>query len=78
MKRKQIISKRLKGLMAEHDVTIKDLSKKIGISENTLFLKINGQRDWWFRETIFIVKEFGYSEVKDVFPELYEDALRVS
>lgn len=58
--------------MVEHEMTIKDLSKKIGISENSLTLKMNAQRDWWYWEVMLIVKEFGFSEVKDVFPELYE------
>lgn len=75
---KRVVSRRLKGLMAEHDTTIKDLAKKIGISENSLTLKINAQRDWWYWELMLIVKAFGYSEIKDVFPELYEAVSKVS
>jgi len=75
MAKRSIISKRLKGLMTEKEITLKALSRKIGISENSLTLKINGHRDWWYWELIFIVKEFGFSEVKDVFPELYQSVL---
>jgi transcriptional regulator with XRE-family HTH domain len=67
--------RRLKGLMVEKGITIRELSNKIGISENSLAQKINGHRDWWYRELIFIVKEFGFSEVRDVFPELYNSVL---
>ena len=74
MPKKQIVSRRLKGLMAEHDITLKDLSRKIGISENSLTLKINGQRDFWFWEIALIVRELGFTEIKDVFPELYSNA----
>ena len=75
---KRVVSRRLKGLMAEHDITLKSLAEKIGISVNSLTLKINAQRDWWYWELILIVKEFGFSEVKDVFPELCEAMSKVS
>ncbi len=75
---KRVVSKRLKGLMVEHGMTIKDLSKKIGISENSLTLKMNGHRDWWYREVMLIVKEFDFTEVRDVFPELYDSVSKVS
>lgn len=72
----QLVSKRLKGLMAEHDITIRELSKKMSISKNSLTQKINGQREWYFDELIFITRQFGFSEVKEVFPELYNYILR--
>ncbi|OPY58478.1 MAG: hypothetical protein A4E55_00884 [Pelotomaculum sp. PtaU1.Bin035] len=71
MPKEQIVCRRLKGLMAENDITVQNLSKKMGISEELLEQKINGGCDWLFVETMFIVKEFGFSEVKEVFPELY-------
>jgi len=74
--KKPIICKKLKGLMAENDVTIRKLSAKIGISENSLTLKINGRRDWWYWEMLFVMKQFGFTEVKEVFPELYESILK--
>ena len=74
--KKSIVCKKLKGLMAEHDITIRKLSEKIGISENSLTLKINGQRDWWYWEMLFVIKQFEITEVKDVFPELYESILK--
>jgi len=73
-----VVSRKLKGLMVEKGITLPVLSKKIGISENSLAQKINGHRDWWYRELIFIVKEFGYLKVRDVFPELYESVLNAS
>jgi len=72
MTTKRVVCKRLKGLLVEHEMTIKDLSKKLGISENALMLKINGHRDFWFRETMQITRIFGSDEIKDVFPELYK------
>ncbi|WP_273483667.1 helix-turn-helix domain-containing protein [Desulforamulus ruminis] len=74
--KKPIVCKKLKGLMAEHEITIRKLSRKIGISENSLTLKINGKRPWWFWEMLVITKEFGFSEVKDVFPEIYDSILK--
>jgi len=74
---KNIISKRLKGLMAEHKITVRELSKRLSISEKSLSLKINGRCDWLYEEMIFVIKQFGFSEVKEVFPELYNFVLEV-
>jgi DNA-binding transcriptional regulator GbsR (MarR family) len=76
MARKRIVCKKLKGLMGEHDITISELSKRIGLSKNSLTMKINGWRDWRYCELLFVIKQFGFSEVKDVFPELYDYILR--
>jgi len=70
-----ITSKRLKGLMAERDITLLELSGKMGISENDLRLKINGLADWLFSELVFVVDCLGFSEVREVFPELYNHVL---
>lgn len=78
MAKKPIVCKELKGLMAKHGFTVGKLSKKIGISENSLTLKINGRRDWWFWEMIAIIRVFEFSEVKEVFPEIYEAVLKAS
>ncbi|MFZ5650162.1 MAG: hypothetical protein ACOY4I_04820 [Bacillota bacterium] len=67
----RIVSKRLRGLMAEHDITLLDLSKRLNIPEKSLSLKINGRRNWMYRELISITMQFGFSEIKEVFPELY-------
>ncbi len=72
----RMVSKKLKGLMAQHGITIRKLSNMVGISEKSLSLKINGRRKWRYWEAIFIVGQFGFSEVKDVFPELYDSVLR--
>lgn len=72
----KIVNKRLKGLMVERNITISELSKKMGISARSLARKINGHQDWWYYELIFIVKQFGFSEVREVFPELYNHILK--
>lgn len=71
----KIICKRLRGLMVEHDITLYDLSKRLSISEKSLSLKINGRRGWMYWELISIVRQFGLSEVKEVFPEFYNHIL---
>lgn len=76
MAKKSIVCKKLKGLMAEHEITVRQLSKKIGISENSLTLKINGRRDWWYWEMVSVMKHFGFSEVREVFPEIYNHVLK--
>lgn len=76
MAKKPVICRKLKGLLAEHDMTVKDLAKKIGISENSLTLKINGGRDWWYWEMLAVVRQFGLAEVREVFPEVHESILK--
>ena len=76
MAKKPIVCNRLKGLMVEHKTPTRKLSRNIGISENSLTLKINGRRDWWFWEMVAVTKCFGFSEVKDVFPEIYDHVLK--
>ncbi|MFZ5650124.1 MAG: helix-turn-helix domain-containing protein [Bacillota bacterium] len=76
MAKKPIVCKKLKGLMAEHEITVRQLSQKIGISENSLTLKINGRRDWWYWEMVLVMKHFGFQEVKEVFPEIYNHVLK--
>lgn len=66
-----IVCRRLKGLMVENELTVKLLAKKIGISENSLTLKINGHREWWYRETALVTKVLGFSDIAEVFPELH-------
>jgi len=75
MAKKPIVCRKLKGLMAENDITVRKLSQKMGISENSLTLKINGHRDWWYWEMVSVMKNFGFTEVKDVFPEIYNHVL---
>lgn len=75
MAKRPIVCRKLKGLMAEHEITVRELAKKIGISENSLTLKINGHRDWWYWEMVSVMKCFGFSEVKEVFPEIYNSVL---
>ena len=72
MTNKRIVCKRLKGLMTEHEITINDLAKRIGISENSLAQKINGHRDWWHWEVLLVFKQFNASNAREVFPELYD------
>lgn len=69
---KIIVSRKLKGLMAEHGITMRELSQKTGISQKSLSLKINGQGCWLFADLMLIASHFGFSEVKEVFPEIYK------
>jgi hypothetical protein len=78
MANKSVVCRKLKGLLAENEMSVKKLSQIIGISENSLTLKVNGQRNWWFWEMVRTMKVFGYEEVREVFPELYEATLKVS
>jgi len=73
----KIVCKKLKGLMAENDITAGELSNKLGIPENKLKEKINGVLEWWFSETMCVVKYLGFSEVREVFPEQYSHILKM-
>lgn len=75
MSKSLIISRRLKGLLAENDITVNSLSGKMDIPEKILMQKINGGREWLYKEMVFITKLFGYSEVKMAFPELYNSVV---
>ncbi|MDF9409739.1 helix-turn-helix transcriptional regulator [Pelotomaculum isophthalicicum JI] len=75
MAKKQIVCRRLKGLMAENDLTIRELSKKTGISEKTLSLKIRGRRKWWIHELFLVTRQLGFAEIRKVFPEIFKDVL---
>ncbi|HOV80327.1 MAG TPA: hypothetical protein PK728_09515 [Bacillota bacterium] len=70
----RIVSKRLKGLMVEHDASLRELARITGAPEKSLMAKIDGQKKWLFRELLAIIKYFNYTEVKEVFPELYNSA----
>lgn len=72
---KNVVSRRLKGLMAEHGITIPELAKKMGISRSSLSRKINGRQTWYAHEICFITKYFWLSEFKNVFPEMYKEVL---
>jgi len=74
----KIISKKLKGLMAEHEISVRELSNIIDVSERSLSLKINGRRDWVYYEMLSITKQFGFLEIKEVFPEIYNYILKAS
>jgi len=75
MTKRQIVCRRLKGIMAENDLTIRELSKKTGISEKTLSLKIRGRRVWWAHELFLVTKQLGFTEIRKVFPEIFKDVL---
>lgn len=70
--------RKLKGLMAENNITISRLSSITGISPRALALKIKGEREWLYHEVINITKQLGYSEVREVFPEMYNHVLSSS
>lgn len=73
---KYIESKRLKTILFDKGITYEQLAKKIGISENNLYHKINGKRRWWIDECIEIAKILGFSEIKEVFPEIYNEYIK--
>lgn len=73
-----IVSKRLKTLLFDKGITYAQLARKIGISENNLALKINGKRRWWIDECVEITKILGYTDVREVFPEIYNAYIKQS
>lgn len=75
MQNKQIVCRKLKGLLAENEITVKKLSEMVGISESSLTLKINGGRDWWYWEVLEVSKIFKL-EVEKVFPELVRASIK--
>jgi DNA-binding XRE family transcriptional regulator len=60
---------RLRGIVAERKLTIEWIAKKIGISVNSLSIKINGHREFKFSEA-YRIANLLEMEVRDVFPEL--------
>ncbi len=74
----RIISRKLKGLMAEQGITRRELADRIGISESALSKKINGRREWKFKEMLDVVHLFGLTEVRQAFPELYDSVLKAN
>lgn len=75
MEGETVVSKRLKGLMAENDITLIDLSEGLNISAGELSMKINDGDNWLYKEMAFITNLFGYKEIQSVFPELYNSVL---
>lgn len=75
MRNKPIVCRKLKGLMAEKELTIRKLAEMVGVSENSLTLKINGHRDWWYWEILEVAKIFNL-EVEKVFPELVSASIK--
>jgi transcriptional regulator with XRE-family HTH domain len=70
-KKELIVNRRLKGLMVEKNITIRELSKEMGISVGSLSKKINGRQIFFADEVFFVVKRLGFSGLKEVFPEMY-------
>jgi len=62
--------------MAENDMTVSDLSNKMDLPHSVLAMKISGQIEWLFLEAICVVKHLGFSEFKEVFPEIYDYILK--
>ncbi len=54
------------------NMTYAQFASKLGISENNLIFKINGKRRWWLEECILAAKILGASDLKEVFPEIFE------
>ena len=66
---------RLKGIMVEKKFTQERLAKMTGISENSLARKINGHRDFWYWEVVYITRLLGFHNISEVFPELFNAAI---
>lgn len=66
---------RLKGIMVEKKITQERLARLTGISENSLARKINGHRDFWYWEVVFITRLLGFHNISEVFPELFNAAI---
>lgn len=66
---------RLKGIMVEKKFTQERLARMTGISENSLARKINGHRDFWYWEVVYITRLLGFNNISEVFPELYNAAI---
>lgn len=78
MAARKIVSKKLKVLMFGQEITLKELSKNIGISENSLVQKINGHRSFWYWEMVMIAKTLKIQDIPAVFPEIHEAAIKAS
>lgn len=67
---KCIESKRLKSILFDKGITYAQIAQKIGISENNFTHKINGKRRWWIDECVEITRILGFTDIKEVFPEI--------
>ena len=54
---------KLKGLMAEKNITATTLSNLLGISRQVFYLRLKGDRDFTENEICILAKKFG----KDIF-----------
>ena len=57
----------LKGAIASNGITQKELAKIIGMSNNSLSRKIQGQREFTLGEVVSICKALNISEPADIF-----------
>ena len=57
----------LKGAIASNGITQKELAKNIGMSNNSLSRKIQGQREFTLGEVVSICKALNISEPADIF-----------
>jgi len=72
------VCKRLKTLLFDKDITYAKLAQKLGISENNLTLKINGKRRWWIDECVFVARYLGFSDLNEVFPEIFSQCNQIA
>lgn len=58
-----IIGNRIKGLLSIKDISREELSKKMGISYNTLTKKLNGKREFGTNDLIKMKKIFNLDAI---------------
>ena len=61
----------LKGLMAEKDMSAKQLAGILNISPKSFSMRITGKKEWSYEEILLIVNILNAS-IEDVFPYMYQ------
>ena len=62
--------------MSQRKMSVAELAITIGISQEELKLKIEGDREWLYKEALATMKYLGFYEIREVFPEYYNEALK--
>ncbi|MFA5252035.1 MAG: hypothetical protein WC454_05575 [Phycisphaerae bacterium] len=75
MKNEIIPCDHLAELMDKHKLKSIALSSMLMITNESFLLKLSGCEEWLFKEMLLLANLFGLSEVKDLFPEIYNHVL---
>lgn len=68
------MSRRLKGLLAEHNIQHQELAKVLGLTRETLSHKLNGKSDWWLGEMAQIKNYFKQQGIEISYDEVFATA----